>query len=178
MVNKAIEDLVRSNFGEDSWNRIKERAGVDEVAFISNEPYPDDVTFRLVGAASEVLKIPAEKILHSFGEHWILKTAREGYGEMLDASGKSLAEFLKNLPNFHTRVAMIFPKLEPPRFEVSDETANSLRLHYFTHRTGLSMFVVGLVSGLAKMFETKAVITHDVSRDAGADHDEFLVTWE
>ena len=52
MVNKAIEDLVRSNFGEDSWNRIKERAGVDEVAFISNEPYPDDVTFRLVGAAS------------------------------------------------------------------------------------------------------------------------------
>jgi len=178
MVNKAIEDFVCSNFGEESWLRIKAEAGVDVVAFVSNEPYPDEVTFKLVGASSDVLNIPVDKVLHSFGEHWILRTAREGYGEMLDANGKTLSEFLKNLPNFHTRVAMIFPALDPPRFEVSDEGPNSLRLHYFTHRAGLSMFVAGLLSGLGKMYDTPAEICHDVSRDEGADHDEFVVTWE
>ena len=53
LVNKAIEDLVVSNFGEDKWEAIKAKAGVDVEVFVSNEAYPDDITYNLVGAASE-----------------------------------------------------------------------------------------------------------------------------
>jgi hypothetical protein len=178
MVNKAIEDMVCTNHGEAVWETIKENAGVRVEVFISNEAYPDELTFKLVAAASLVTGTPAEQILEAFGEHWVLKTAQEGYGELMQAGGKSLTEFLINLPNFHARVAMIFPKLEPPQFKVTNTTERSLHLHYFTHRTGLTAFVVGLLKGLGKMFQTplKNVVLIE-SRAAGADHDTFLVEW-
>ena len=177
MVNKAIADLVCSGFGADKWETIKGRADVDIDFFISNESYPDEVTYRLVGAASEVLELPAEKILEVFGEHWVLKTAAEGYGDLMDASGATLPEFLENLPNFHTRIVMMMPRLEPPRFEVDQRTDRSLRLHYHTNRPGLAPFVRGLLNGLAKRFETEIRISHDAVKAEGADHDEFVITW-
>lgn len=177
LVNKAVEELVISNFGEDKWELIKEKAGVDVDAFISNEGYPDEMTYQLVGAASEVLGLPADKILVAFGEHWILKTAAESYGPMMKSGGATLKDFLINLPNFHTRVKMIYPNLQPPRFETSDATETSLTLHYFTHRTGLSSFVVGLVQGLGKLYKTPATATQVASKDAGDDHDVFEVAW-
>tara|TARA_B100000676_G_C17809525_1_gene696661 strand:+ start:242 stop:622 length:381 start_codon:yes stop_codon:yes gene_type:complete len=78
MVNKAVEDLVCSQFGEDRWEAIKEKAGLDIDMFISNESYPDDITCKLVGAATEVLELPADKIHEAFGQHWVLKTAVDG----------------------------------------------------------------------------------------------------
>lgn len=177
MVNKSIEEMVVSGHGEPVWREIKRKAGVDEEVFISNEGYPDEVTYRLVGAASEVLALPAEKVLHAFGEHWVLHTARKGYGHMLAAGGRTLGDFLTNLPHFHDRVALLYPRLEPPSFEVSDRTDRSLRLHYRTSRAGLTSFVEGLLSGLGQMFQVQSRATLLQSKAAGADHDIFLVEW-
>lgn len=177
LVNKAVEELVVTNFGEEQWERIKVKAGVTEEVFISNESYPDEMTYQLVGAASEVLGIPAEGILEAFGEHWVLNTAMKGYGAMMTSCGSSLPEFLINLPNFHTRVAMIYPNLQPPRFSCSDIGENSLQLHYFSHRQGLKHFVIGLVKGLGKLYKTPCQCECLTSCDNGADHDIFLVSW-
>jgi len=177
MVNKAVEDMVCLHHGEAVWEQIKTQAGVDVDVFMSNESYSDDITYQLVGAASEILKVPAEQILIGFGEHWVLHTAQEGYGGLMQAAGKTLPEFLRNLPNFHSRVAMIFPKLQPPRFECTEITQRSLKLHYFSHREGLAPFVVGLMQGLGKMFKTPATVHLVESKQNGADHDIFEVQW-
>ena len=177
LVNKAVEDLVITHFGEEKWQAIKSKAGVDEEVFISNESYPDSLTFDLVGAASEVLETPAEEILIAFGEHWVLKTASESYGSMMKAGGRSLREFLLNLPNFHTRVSMIYPDLQPPRFACSEVGDASLKLHYYTHRSGLTNFVVGLVQGLGKYYESPAVCDLKETRDENGECDIFDVSW-
>lgn len=163
--------------GEPVWEQIKTMAGVDVDVFMSNESYSDDVTYNLVGAASEVLKVPADQILMGFGEHWVLHTALEGYGGLMSAAGKSLPDFLKNLPDFHSRVKMIFPKLQPPSFECTDITDRSLKLHYKSHRPGLAPFVVGLMRGLGKMFGTPVTVRQLEAKDQGAIHDVFEVTW-
>ena len=93
----------------------------------------------------------------------------------MDAGGADFFEFMENLPNFHTRVAMIFPNLQPPRFEVLSKTDDSLRLGYFSHREGLAPFVVGLISGLGKRFDQRLEINHVVQRSEASDHDEFEV---
>jgi hypothetical protein len=178
MVNKAVEDMICRNYGAPTWERIKKQAEVDVDVFLSNESYPDEITYRLVAAASEILRTPAASILEGFGEHWVLHTAQEGYGALMRAAGGSLPEFLSNLPNFHNRVAMIFPNLQPPRFECTDIAACSLRLHYFSRRQGLEPFVVGLVRGLGKMFRTPVKVEVAEARSCGADHDVFAVTWE
>lgn len=178
LVNRALEDMVRLHHGEAIWDQIKTRAGVEVDLFFGNESYPDDLTYRLVGAASEVLQMPAERVLEAFGEHWVLHTAQEGYGGLMGAAGKTLREFLINLPNFHTRVAMVFPKLQPPRFQVTDLKESSLCLHYHTERQGLTPFVVGLLRGLGQRFQTAVRVSPCASRATGSDHDIFLVEWD
>ncbi len=175
MVNKAVEELVCSRFGEQKWLEVKAAAGVEVDVFISDESYPDELTYNLVGGACRVLGAEASAVLELFGEHWVLNTAQEGYGELMDSSGSSLAEFLENLPNFHARVTLILPRLRPPEFSVTDRTANSLHLHYRSHRQGLQSFVVGLVRGLGKKFNTPVSV--ELLPRGDRDHDVFLVTW-
>lgn len=177
MVNKAIEQMVCSNHGEPVWDAIKERAGVDVDAFISNESYDDDVTYRLVAAASEILAAPADAILRAFGRYWVLETAQRGYGALMQTTGRNLADFLVNLDHMHTRVKLIFPKLVPPRIECSDVSAGSMRLHYFSQRPGLAPFVVGLVEGLGEMFRTPARVEQIGWKGTDGDHDIFRVEW-
>ena len=113
----------------------------------------------------------------TFGEHWIVSTARDGYGDLMDAAGKTLPEFLQNLPNFHSRVVLIFPHLQPPKFVCTDVQSESLTLHYYSHRAGLTAMVLGMMRGLGKMFDTPVSAELVVSKANGADHDEFLVRW-
>ena len=171
LVNKAVVDLVVSKFGQDTWNAIKKKAEVDIDVFVSMEGYPDDITYRLVGAASEVLKIPPEKVLEAFGEYWVLYTAQEGYGPMLDASGKTLREFLENLDALHARVALTMSELRPPRFRLTAVDDSTMTLEYHSTRQGLAPMVVGLLRGLSIRFETPIDITH--TRREG--HDEFTI---
>ena len=77
IVNKAIEELVKENYGEDKWESIKLRSGVDVDYFISNEPYDDAITYQLAGAIATEMDIPLADVLIRFGEYWVLKTGRE-----------------------------------------------------------------------------------------------------
>ncbi|MBI5769923.1 MAG: heme NO-binding domain-containing protein [Verrucomicrobia bacterium] len=177
MVNKTVQKLIVSRHGEAAWCEIKRRAGVTVDIFISSESYPDEITYKLVGAASEFLQLPAEQVLREFGEYWVIETAQKDYGYLMTAGGRSLPEFLINLPRFHDRVALIYPNLAPPEFEVTDRTERSLRLHYISHRPGLTPFVEGLLIGLGKMFNTAARVTLERSRADGGKADVFLVEW-
>ena len=175
LVNKAVQDLIVTKFGQEKWIEIKEEAAIDVETFVSMDSYPDEVTYKLVGAASVVLGIPAETILETFGEYWTEFTAKEGYGEVFSLAGNTFLEFIQNLDNLHSRVGLSFPKLEPPRFHCSDITEDSLRLHYYSDRDGLAPMVSGLIRGLAKHFETEVHASLDKSRANGDDHDEFLI---
>jgi hypothetical protein len=177
MVNSAIMDLIVTNHGEETWLRVKSKAGVEDEIFISNEPYPDELTYKLVGAASEVLDQPAGDILKLFGRWWVLDTALKNYGHLMKNGGRTLGEFLINLPNFHTRVVMMFPALKPPTFECTEVGETELRLHYHSHRRGLSAFMIGLLEGLGEMYEVSVSIKHEEKVDEGADHDVFHVAW-
>jgi hypothetical protein len=177
IVNKSIEDLVKHNFGNEKWEAILKRSGVNIDFFISNEPYNDDITYQLAGAISEELNVPLSDVLFLFGEWWILQTTKEKYGNLLKAGGNSLKEFLINLPVFHNHIMMMYPKLTPPEFKVSDVTDKSIHVHYFSKRAGLKDFVKGLLSGLSKLYETTTDIELLSSRDEGADHEVFKVSW-
>ena len=171
LVNKAVVDLVTTKFGAETWNKIKQKADVDIDVFVSMDGYPDDITYRLVGAASEVLKITPEQVLEAFGEYWVLYTAQEGYGPLLNASGTNLREFLMNLDALHARVAMTMSNLKPPRFKVVDVDKDTMLLEYRSTREGLAPMVVGLLRGLGIRFSTPIEITHAKR----ADHDEFKI---
>jgi Haem-NO-binding len=175
LVNKGLEDMVCGQYGEEIWEEIKSKAEVEIEAFISMDAYPDDITYRLVDAASVVMKIPATDILEAFGRYWILFTATEGYGSLMEMAGDNLPEFLQNLDNLHARVGLSFPNLQPPSFLCSDLEAESLKLHYYSERPGLTPMVVGMLKGLGEKFNTDVDIQLTHSKAQGNDHEEVSI---
>ncbi|MEM8925733.1 MAG: heme NO-binding domain-containing protein [Actinomycetota bacterium] len=175
LVNIAIRDLLVSAHGEETWDRIRERAGVTTTNFIAMERYADSVTYDLVGAASEELGTPADKLLGAFGEYWTRYTADKGYGDTLDFAGADLETFLTNLDAMHARVALSFPDLNPPGFDLDRTDDGRLLLHYHSDREGLAPMVEGLLHGLGQRFDKRLEIEHLPAGTDGEDHDRFLI---
>ena len=177
IVNQAIQGLVTENFGQDSWEKIKKKSNVTDEFFLSDESYDDAVTYNLAIAASEVLGISVEQVLVAFGEYWVLKTGHERYGSLMKAGGNSLKEFLVNLPNFHSRVMLMYPKITPPEFQITNQSDTSVLVHYYSSRAGLTAFMQGLLQGLAILYKVEVEIILINDRAKGHDHDVFSVKW-
>ncbi len=177
LVNRVIEDMVRQNYGDTTWQTIAEKAGVEDIHFVSLEPYPDEITYDLVGAASSVLSLSHEAVLEAIGEYWVLFTGRGTFPNLMAAAGGNLREFLGNLNNLHMRLGFSMPHLTPPSFNCTEDSPNVLRVHYYSFRTGLAPMVVGLLIGLSKMFNESVEVRQDITRDDDHDHDEFTIRW-
>lgn len=175
LVNRAIEGLIRSRYGDATWAEVKQQAGVELDTFVRLENYPDEISYQLVAAASSVLDQPAAALLEAFGEYWTLYVAEEGYGELMRASGSSLFEFLANLDQLHARVGLLYGGLRPPSFRLETLRPDAAILHYYTQRDGLAPMVVGLLKGLAKRYAAAVDIQLVASRAQGDDHDSFAI---
>lgn len=175
LVNKAIEQMVCTEHGEEIWEAVKERASVDVEIFIGMEIYPDDVTYRLLGAMSEVMGQPVDVLLEQLGGFWPRFTAREGYNHLLDMAGSSLQEFLENLDVLHACLVESFPRIRPPTFSYEQVTPVTFNLHYHSQRQGLAPMVIGLIKALARRFDADVAVEHVQQRDAGSDHDVFQI---
>ncbi len=178
MVNKAVEAMVRSNYDEATWQQIKRHAQLGDTPFVTMDQYPDDVTYRLIGAASQVLAMPPDVILQGFGHFWTSYTAREGYRELLFLAGDCFIACLQNLDNLHARVGLSYPQLRPPSFYCTNITDRSVHLHYISERRGLAPMVIGLLYGLAALFNTTITIQQIASYEMDADHDIFAITFD
>ncbi len=176
LVNKAIQQMVQENFGEETWEKIRDKAGADDV-FVAMDQYPDEVTVGLVGAACEVLGAEVPDVLKTFGEYWVGFTG-ETYGELFKMSGDTFVTFVQNLNNLHTRVGQMMPELKPPSFAITDQKDGEFVLHYHSVREGLHPMIIGLIEGLGKRFNTEVEITRLRGREDGIDHDEFRVRYQ
>jgi len=178
IVNKSIEELVVANYGQEKWDDIKQKSNIDIEYFISNESYDDDITFTLAGTIAQELGVTVDDVLSLFGEWWILHTGKNHYGYLLESGGDNFKSFLLNLPAFHNRVMMVYPKLTPPEFKISNVEEQSLHLHYFSKRKGLTAFVYGLMVGLGKFFDTEVTTQHLESVAGENTHEIITVTWK
>lgn len=177
LVNKAIKDLVVQLAGEEKWMEICRLSNFPDEEFVAMSPYPDELTYTLVGSASTVLGVDAKTILHKFGEHWILYTASEGYGDLMNLSGQSIAEFLSNMDMLHDRISGLMPSLRPPKFVTKNVTEKSLELEYWSDRKGLVPMLFGLVDGLGKRFGVVTKVEHVHEKQHDGDCHIFAISW-
>lgn len=177
LVNQALEDFVTQSYGLTAWDSVRQSSGIGPDMFMAMDGYPDDTTYRLVSAATEVLGLDAAQVLEGFGKHWVLYTAEAGYGEMLAMFGADLRSFLNNLDNLHSHVGMSFPDLKPPSFTVEELDGNAgLLLHYRSERAALAPMVIGLLEGLSRRFSQRIRIQQTAFRGPD-DHDVFRIDY-
>ena len=163
LINQGVHDLAVQIGGEDLWREIKTIAGVDLEAFVGMDTYPDEITYRLVEAASGAMGISPAEVLRAFGKHWILYTGRRGYGAIFDT--------------MHARLSLSMPEMRPPSFVCEQLSDHEIRLEYWSERAGLAPMVVGLLDGLGEMYGVAVSVDQTVDSTQGADHDEFVIRY-
>ena len=176
VINIAIEGYVIATFGARIWENIKKRTGLALDFTTIEQPYNDDITYKLAKATSEETNIPVDELLTDFGESMIM-TTHKNYNAVMDSRGSNLKDYLVNLPNFHNRIMLIYPELTPPEFRISNISNNSMQVHYFSKTHGIRNFVNGYLKGLVKIFNEPATVEVVQSKDEGNPQDVFKINW-
>jgi hypothetical protein len=179
LVNSALQDMIATHFGVAQWEAVRERAGVPDETFLAMERYDDATTFRIAGAASELLGAPLDDCMEMFGRHWIAAVATRNFATLMDATGNDTLNFLHNVNGLHDRITSTFIDYIPPEFHLEeiDAAAKRHRVHYHSERKGLSHFVTGLLHGLAEHFGDEIEI-HSITIDDDGEgtHSVFDLT--
>jgi hypothetical protein len=174
LVNEGIRQLVVQLAGEETWESICHKVGVEPEGFEPLCPYNDLVTYKLVQTAAETLELSQEEFLTQYGYYWITYTAEGGYGDLMRLFGADLRTCLTNLNRMHAHMGAMMPDLSPPRFTVDNLEGDEILVHYHSHRAGLAPMVMGLLQGLANRYGDTISIQH-TQKGERSDHDEFLV---
>jgi len=177
LINRAIADHILREFGEERWREVAELAGIPDEPIISMERYPDEVTYRLVQAASTHLGVESADIMRLVGRHWMLYTAEVGYGELLRGAGRTIAEFVGNLNTLHTRVQLSLPHLVPPSITLENIADSSMMVHYRSTRRGLTPLALGILEGLGTRFGLRLNITYECLELPVGEHTVFTLRW-
>ncbi|MCX6129564.1 MAG: heme NO-binding domain-containing protein [Proteobacteria bacterium] len=173
LINKGLKNYIEQTFGATAWTAITDSLGLQIGEFIAMKIYDDELTYKLVAAASQNLELSPAEFLRLFGRHWIIYTAEHGYGQLLPIFGRNLREFLGNLNHMHAHMGGAMPGLNAPIFTVTD-LGQTMSLRYESKRDGLAPMVLGLLEGLAERFSTQVEISQILYR-ASSGHDEFTI---
>ncbi|XP_047121448.1 guanylate cyclase soluble subunit beta-1 [Schistocerca piceifrons] len=177
-VNYALELLVLKTFGEETWEKIKKNADVVmDGQFLVRQIYEDEVTYNLIGAAVEVLKIPANTILELFGKMFFEFCQDSGYDKILQVLGATPRDFLQNLDALHDHLGTLYPGMRAPSFRCTERPEDgALVLHYYSDRPGLEYIVIGIVKTVASKLHGTEVDVQILRTKEECDHVQFLIT--
>lgn len=152
MIHRSAMDMVVEGYGQAAWASILESAGLDDAVLIGAQPYPDEITFRLISAVAAKAGLTVEEALRSFGQYWIRAADAGPYANVMNILGGSLLESLENLDRMHASIQIAMPEARLPYFAVLDHDETSIKLAYHSTREGLESFVTGLLEGMLKRF--------------------------
>jgi hypothetical protein len=146
IVFNLLEELVRRDYGENTWDALLDTAGLDG-AYTSLGSYPDEELIKLVSAASGALKKPSDAILRWFGRK-AMPLLAEKYPSFF-AEPKSTRKFLLTLNNIiHPEVRKLYPGAHVPIFDFNTSSPDVLFVGYKSERK-LCALAHGFVEGAA-----------------------------
>jgi hypothetical protein len=176
IINVAIQDYAVENFGQEKWDVIRLQSGVDVDFTLTDNPYNDAVAYKVAQASASEMNLNPDEVLQGIGES-VIATTNIKFNSFIDSRGNTLKDYLVNLPNFHNRIAMIYPELNAPQFKVSHIEDDSLQIHYVSQTQGITPFIKGYLIGLAKLFNEKAAVTFLQSVNNGRQQEIFKISW-
>lgn len=172
IVFNLLEEAVSSDFGEATWDRLLDDAGLDG-AYTSLGSYDDAEVVRLVEVASAALQIPPEEVLRWFGRRAMpLLVARYPQFFATHASTRSFLLTLNSL--IHPEVRKLYPGATPPVFDFDTSDSQTLVIGYNSARR-LCALAEGFMQGAAAHYGEQAQVFQPACMHDGAEKCVFHV---
>lgn len=158
MAHRALRQMMLDRLGPAAWAKVERETNTGPADLISLCVYDDSKTIALISASAAHLGMPVEEALRVFGRYWVRFAELSSFGPIMDFTGQDIVTFINNLDRMHRSVVLAMPDARVPSFTLLDETRQNLRVRYRSDRTGLEMFVIGLLEGLMdRLNETGSV---------------------
>ncbi len=175
IVFNLLEEVVRREHGEDTWDRLLDDAHLDGV-YTSLGNYPDEEVMKLVEAASAALGLPADAVVRWFGRS-ALPLLAEKYPALFEPH-ESTRSFLLTLNTIiHPEVRRIYPGADVPVFDF-DSSANDVLVLGYSSPRKLCAFGEGLIAGAAAHYGEAASIEQSVCMKRGDPRCVFRISFE
>lgn len=133
--------------------------------------FDDQMGILIVNTLSTIINIEPHILLNQMGVFFIQKTIQEKYGNIIFAGGTTLEEFLSNLPKFHSKLLSLIQNADPPDLVVERIEANKILLHYYSNRTGMIEFLIGILEGVAQIYKTPIALKKQDKQYLHKHHD-------
>jgi hypothetical protein len=154
---QCVADLVQSVGGREKWREILRKSNLPEDLHITRIADIDDAVIQTVlGNICEVLHLTLPQVVDAFGDYWVNVYAPKYYKAYYYGINTAKA-LIMGVDKIHEQVTKIMPNAHPPRFDFEEIGANTLRVHYKSHRRMID-FYIGLAKGVGKFFRTRLTI--------------------
>ncbi len=172
IIFNLVEEIVRDEYGEDTWDDLLESAGL-EGAYSSLGSYPDGDLDKIVGAASDALHMPAEEVVQWVGLKAIPYMAA-AYPQLF-ASHTTTRSFVLSLNDIiHPEVRKLYPGADVPVFGFETFDDDLLVVQYRSHRK-MCAFAIGLIEGAAAYYGECCDLQHTKCMHRGDENCEFRI---
>ena len=154
-----LQKFAKQQAGPQAWEILLQEAQLPTKTYSAVRDYPDEEVLAIVGAASRVLKLPADAILHAFGE-FIAPELLKLYGRLLQPDWKTLSVIEHTEKLLHAAVRVGNPGATPPVLECIRTTDDEVQILYSSERQ-LCSLAKGLVNGIARHFDETVSVSED-----------------
>ncbi|MEI8019382.1 MAG: heme NO-binding domain-containing protein, partial [Schlesneria sp.] len=154
-----LQKFARQQAGPQAWETLLQEAQLPTKTYSAVRDYPDEEVLAIVDAASRVLKLPAEAILHAFGE-FIAPELLKLYGRLIQPEWKTLSVIEHTEKLLHAAVRVGNPGATPPVLECIRTTEEEVQILYSSERQ-LCSLAKGLVNGIARHFDETVSVNEE-----------------
>lgn len=165
LTHRGLQAMVIEAAGEHTWAEIEQKLGIGPAELISAVVYDDELTTRMLVAASQALGISTEQCLIDFGRYWVRHVEQGPYAAIMQFTGDDLQTFVTNLDRMHQAVLTSMPDARVPQFSVLERGEGMMTVPYSSEREGLEHLVIGLFKGLLDRFSLQGTVEQVASTE-------------
>jgi hypothetical protein len=165
VIFNLVEEVVSDRFGEDTWDKLLDEAGLDG-AYTSLGSYPDDQLFALVGAASKQLGVEADAVVRLLGQEAIPLLA-DRYPMFFEPHSTTRAFLLTLNDIIHPEVRRLYPGADVPTFGYNNDDDGALVITYHSPRK-LCALAEGFILGAGKHYGEQVEVEQPACMHHGA----------
>lgn len=167
---RSIQAYLRGTFGPALWARVLRAAGQPPEGFEPMLPYDAAVVDRVLAAAAQELRRPAEAMLEDVGTFLVADPGHRALRRLLRFGGAGFADFLHSLEELPDRARLALPGLDLPQIALTETAPGRFRLEIASPLPALFPVALGALRAMADDYGALVLI------DLAAEGDRATLT--
>lgn len=175
VVNKAIEQFVRTTYGDRVWQKTTQLAQVADSDIEPMLMYSDELTYQLVDGLIISTGKQRQDILDDLGTFLVTPPHGRMVRRLLRFGGATFEEFLGSMADLNDRVALALPDLDLPSISIDVRATDRVVITVENRIQGFANVLQGLLRAMADDYGTLVFIDLGQIIDGAVELEVILI---